>query len=140
MYDFIDRPIIALDHGGRFLIWTLRNWVTALAEGQCPAGAVGPAFAKWGMIAGLPPFHRMMTVLNVHGLQAFSVAPVECRCVTEHEAIFLSLVNGLERSRDTLALLVDEAHICTAFEALSQLGGAMVKAGIFPGKPRPVAG
>lgn len=140
MYDFVDRPVIALDHGGRFLIWTLRNWVKALTEGQCPAAAVGPAFAKWNMIGGLPAFHQLLLQLNSHGLDAFSVAPVECRRVAEHEAIFLGLVNGLAHEepavpRDTLALLVEEDEVSAVYASLLQLGAAMRKAGIFPGKP-----
>jgi hypothetical protein len=141
MYDFVDRPISSLDRGGRFLTWTLRNWVRALSEGRCPAAAVGPAFANWSMIGGLQPFHRMLMLFNAHGLQAFRVAPAECRCVAEDEAIFLSLVNGLEHmkpadSRDTLALLVEEVHIGAAFEALALLGGVMRQASLFPGKPK----
>lgn len=29
MYDYIDRPVTSLDHGGRFLVWAVRSWVTA---------------------------------------------------------------------------------------------------------------
>lgn len=145
MYDFVDRPVTALDPGGRFLIWTLRNWVKTLSEGRCPAAAVGPAFAKWHMMAAFPAFHRMLTLLNLHGLQMFGVAPVECRRVAEYEAVFLSLVNGLGQSRpvvlrDTLGLLVEEAHVGPALAALSVLGEAMKEAGIFPGKPAHISG
>ncbi len=144
MYEYIDRPITALDHGGRFLIWTLRNWVRALTEGRCPAAAIGPAFAKWDMMAAFPPFHRMLSVLNAYGTQTLAVAPVECRCVAEHEAIFLSLVTSLvtsleqrrpEMVRDTVAMLVEEDHIATILAAISTLGGAMMEAGIFPRHP-----
>jgi len=145
MYDFVDRPITSLDPGGRFLIWTLRSWVKALAEGRCPAAAIGPAFAKWRMMTAFPPFHRMLTVLNAHGLQSFRVAPVGCRSVAEDEAVFLSLVNELGQAkprmvRDTLALLVQEAHVGSMLAALSVLGAAMKEAGIFPGKPRAISG
>ncbi|MET0137043.1 MAG: hypothetical protein ABW192_01520, partial [Sphingobium sp.] len=85
MYEFVDRPITSLDHGGRFLVWTLRNWVRALSDGYCPAAAVGPAFAKWEMMAAFPPFHRMLSVLNIHGLETIAVAPIDCRSVSEHE-------------------------------------------------------
>ena len=145
MYDFVDRPVTSLDPGGRFLIWTLRNWVKTLSEGRCPAAAVGPAFVKWHMMPALPAFHRMLTLLNVHGLQMFRVAPVECRSVAEYEAVFLSLVNGLGQGRlvilrDTLSLLVEEAHVSTALAALAALGGTMKEAGIFPGKPATMSG
>lgn len=140
MYAFIDRPVITLDHGGRFLVWTLRNWVKALSDGYCPAAAVGPAFSKWGMMAAFPAFHRMLSVLNAHGKQTLAVAPVECRQVAEDEAIFLSLVASLEerrseRLRDTVAMLVEESHIGTLLSAISALGEAMRDAGIFPRQP-----
>ncbi|MCE7796920.1 hypothetical protein LWE61_10150 [Sphingobium sufflavum] len=140
MYDYVDRPVTALDHGGRFLVWTLRNWVRALADGYCPAAAVGPAFAKWDMMAAFPPFHRMLSILNAHGLDTIAVAPVECRHVAEHEAVLLSLIAGFDqrppdRVRDTVALLVEEAHVGTMLADLSTLGGAMMDAGIFPRRP-----
>jgi hypothetical protein len=92
------------------------------------------------MMMAFPPFHRMLTLLNAHGLQTIAVAPVECRCISEHEAIFLSLVNSLEQHRpkvlrDTVALLVEEEHIGTILAAVSTLGGAMMEAGIFPRTP-----
>ncbi|HEX7821972.1 MAG TPA: hypothetical protein VF463_15290 [Sphingobium sp.] len=142
MYAFIDRPVVALDHGGRFLVWTVRNWVAALAEGRCPAAAIGPAFAKWDMMAAFPPFHRMLSLLNAHGLQTLAVAPVECCRVAEHEAIFLSLIANLEQRRpevvrDTVALLVEEEHVGTVIAAISTVGGAMMEVGIFPRHPIP---
>lgn len=140
MYEFVDRPIAALDHGSRFLIWTLRNWVKALVDGRCPAAAIGPAFVKWDMMAAFPPFHRLLSALNTHGSQTLAVAPVECRRVSEHEAIFLSLISGLEQRRpdvmhDTVAMLVEEQYISTVLSAISTLGGAMLEAGIFPRQP-----
>jgi len=32
MYDFIDRPVTDLGHGGRLLIWSMRSWVQAMSE------------------------------------------------------------------------------------------------------------
>lgn len=140
MYAFIDRPVLALDPGGRFLVWTMRQWVKAMTEGCCPAAAVGPAFAKWHLMAGFAPFHRMLAVLNSHGTQVFAVAPVECCQVSEHEALFLSLVSGLEQRRPevlqgTLALMVEEEHLPMLLDAVATLGGAMLEAGIFPREP-----
>jgi len=145
MYDFIDRPLTSLDHGGRFLLWTLRNWVKALTDGRCPAAAVGPTFAKWNMMSGFPPFHRMLTILNIHGLDTLSVAPLECRCVAEHEALFLSLVSALEDRRpaalrDTVAMLVEEEQVGSVLASISALGGAMMDTGIFPRRPDMVPG
>ncbi|HEX7874834.1 MAG TPA: hypothetical protein VF475_18120 [Sphingobium sp.] len=145
MYEFVDRPVASLDDGGRFLLWTLRNWVRALSDGRCAAAAVGPAFAKWKMMAAFPPFHRMLTILNVHGLDTISVAPLECRRVAEHEAVFLALISSLEDRRpsalrDTVAMLVEEEHIGSMLACVSSLGGAMMEIGIFPRKPEVVPG
>jgi hypothetical protein len=143
MYDFIDRPVTALDPGGRFLVWTLRNWVRASTEGRCPAAAVGPAFAKWHMMGAFPAFHRMLSLINAHGSQTFCVAPVDCRTVTEHEALFLALVNGLEKRkpallRDTIAMMIEDEHVGGILAAVSMVGGAMKEVGIFPQPPHAV--
>lgn len=140
MYAFIDRPVLSLDPGGRFLIWTVRTWVRAMTDARCPAAAVGPAFAKWNLMAAFAPFHRMLTVLNAHGRQTFAVAPVECRSVAEHEALFLTLVSSLEQRRPavvqgTVALMVEEEHVPALLEAVATLGGALLEAGFFPRAP-----
>lgn len=146
MYAFVDRPVLSLDHGGRFLIWTVRNWVTAMAEGRCAAAAVGPAFAKWNLMRAFAPFHRMLTLLNLHGLQTFSVAPLQCRHVAEHEALFLAILTGVERRQPavlhgTATLMVEEEHVPALIEAVAELGGAMLTAGFFPREPvAPVIG
>lgn len=137
MYDFIDRPVTSLDHGGRFLVWSMRRWVKALDDRHCPAAAIGPAFAKWKMIKGLQPFHRAMLIFNARGLETFHFCPLPCNHVSEHEAIILSLVCSLRDSRplavrDTLALLVEEDHIGDMLEALSTLSRCMDNAAIFP--------
>ena len=43
MYEFLDRPVTGLDHGGRFLVWSMRSWVKAMGERQCPGTALGSA-------------------------------------------------------------------------------------------------
>lgn len=145
MYAFVDRPVTALDHGGRFLLWTLRNWVLALTEGRCAAAAVGPAFAKWDMMPAFPAFHRMLTLLNTYGRETISVSPLACQCVSEDEALFLALINSLEERRpamvrDTVALLVEEEHVGSMLASISCLGGAMMDVGIFPHKPEMMPG
>ncbi|CAN5217250.1 hypothetical protein BH10PSE13_BH10PSE13_12490 [soil metagenome] len=140
MYAFIDRPVLSLDPGGRFLIWTVRNWVRAMTEGRCPAAAVGPAFAKWNMMGAFAPFHRMLALLNAHGRQTFAIAPVECSQVAEHEALFLTLVSNVDQRRParlqgTVTLIVAEEHVPALLEAVATLGGAMLEAGIFPREP-----
>lgn len=140
MYDFLDRPVTTLDHGGRFLVWSMRSWVKAMGERQCPASAIANAFARWNMIAGLQPFLHMMTLFNRNGLETFQFCALACNHVSEHEAIILSLVCALHDERpqvlrDTLALLVEEDAIGDLLAALSALGRMMDEATIFPSRP-----
>lgn len=140
MYAFVDRPVLSLDHGGRFLVWSVRQWVKAMAEGRCAAAAVGPAFAKWQVMGALAPFHRMLALLNMHGLHNFAVAPAECRHVTEDEAIFLALIHGLEQSQPalvqgTIAMMVEEEHVPAMMDAVTTLGRTLAIMGFLPGEP-----
>ena len=145
MYDFIDRPVTSLDHGGRFLVWSMRSWVKAMGERKCPATAIGGAFARWRLIRGLQPFLNLMTLFNRNGLETFHFCQLPCNHVSEHEAIILSLVRSMrgvrgETVRDTLALLVEEDSIGGAIEYLSLLGSAMEAAGVLPAPPAWVPG
>jgi hypothetical protein len=140
MYEFLDRPVTSLDQGSRFLVWSLRSWVKAMGERQCPGSALGGAFARWNMIAGLQPFLRTMTLLNRSGLETFQFCALGCNHVSEHEAIILSLVCSLRDSRpqalhDTLALLIDEDSIGDFIASLSALGRMLEEAAIFPARP-----
>ena len=140
MYDFLDRPVTSLDHGGRFLVWSMRSWVKAMGDRQCPGSVLGNAFARWNMIAGLQPFLRMMALFNRNGLETFQFCALACNHVSEHEALILSLVCSLRDSRpdalrDTLALLVEEDSIGDVIGALSALGRMMDEASIFPARP-----
>lgn len=137
MYAFLDRPVTSLDHGGRFLVWSMRIWVKAMGESQCPVSAIAPAFAKWKMIGGLTHFHNAMLMFNRDALETFGFCTLECNHISEHEAIILSLVCGLCDSRpqavtDTLALVIEEDRIGEMLGALSALGRSLDAAGIFP--------
>jgi len=44
MYDLIDRPVMQLAPGGRFLVWAMRGWIQSATRGHCPPGALAPAF------------------------------------------------------------------------------------------------
>jgi hypothetical protein len=145
MYDFLDRPVTSLNPGGRFLVWSMRSWVKAMSDRSCPASTLGNAFARWGMIAGLQPFLRMMAVLNRSGLETFQFCTLSCNHVSEHEAIILSLVCSLNEGRpeavcDTLALLVEDDAIGECVASLTALGGCLEKASIFPERALRVPG
>lgn len=140
MYDFLDRPVTSLDHGGRFLVWSTRSWVKAMAEKKCPASVVAPAFRKWNMLSGLQPFLRMMALFNRHGLENFQFCALQCNHVSEHEALIISLIRALREARSaalrkTLDLLVEDEAVGDLILALSQLGRAMDAAGIYPKSP-----
>lgn len=139
MYGFLDRPVTGLDHGGRFLVWSMRIWVKTVGEGQCPVSAIAPAFAKWKMIGGLAHFHKAMLMFNHDALETFQFCALQCNHISEHEAIILSLVCSLRDSRpqtlrDTLALLVEEERVGDLLGALSALGRCLDQASIFPAR------
>lgn len=139
MYDFLDRPVTSLDHGGRFLIWSMRSWVKARGERQCPAQAIAAAFAKWRMIAGLQPFLRIMALFNLYGLETFGFCQLHCNHISEHEAIIVSLVCSLQDSRpeavvETASLLVEEECVTELISSLSALGRSLDQADIFPSR------
>lgn len=138
MYQFVDRDLDTIDAGSRFLVWSMRAWVTSMTHRTCPAHALAPAFARWRMIGGLQAFHRTMLMLNRDALETFGFAPLSCGRVSEHEALILSLVVTLRggnpaAGRDTLELMVQEEAVGDMLEALSVLGATMAVAGIFPG-------
>lgn len=140
MYDFLDRPATELDHGGRFLIWSMRTWVRSATDRICPASRLAPAFSSWRMLPGLPPFMSMMGLFNRHGLANFGFCALRCNHISEHEAVIISLICSLRDERRarleaTLALLVDEDRIGDLVATLSSLGQAMDAAGIYPARP-----
>ena len=135
MYDFVDRPLSSLGHGGRFLVWSMRIWVKATHDGRCPCFAVGSGFAQWQLISGLPDFHMMMTIFNREGLQPMLFGALDCNRVSEHEALILSLVQAVRTVRPaalhkTLALVVTDDAVANLTTAFMSLGGRMAGAGI----------
>lgn len=145
MYKYVDRPLDTLDQGGRFLVWSMRAWVTAIGHKRCPAQLLAPAFAKWRMIGGLQSFHRAMMLFNRDALETFAFCPLACSHVSEHEAIILELITslrgrGAQATRETLELLLAEDSVGDMLETLSRLGAVLAIAGIFPGEPAPASG
>ncbi|MFC3213790.1 MULTISPECIES: hypothetical protein [Novosphingobium] len=140
MYQYVDRPLTSLDEGCRFLVWSMRAWVTAIAQRRCPAHVLAPAFARWRMIGGLQPFNRVMVLLNRDALETLAFCPMGCSHVSEHEAVILELVTSLRDrgplpTRETLNLLVAEESVGDVLDTLSRIGAALAIAGIFPGEP-----
>ncbi len=139
MYQYVDRPLSTLDEGSRFLVWSMRAWVTAISRRHCPAQMLAPAFAKWRMIGALQPFHRAMMIFNRESLETLQFCPVGCDHISEHEAILLEVVTSLRTrgpadTRATLELFVGEDAVGDLLGTLSRIGGALAIAGIFPGE------
>lgn len=140
MYEFLDRPVTGLNHGGRFLVWSMRTWVGSVTDRICPASRLAPAFSSWSMLPGLPPFLGMMALFNQHGLTNFGFCSLRCNRISEHEALIMSMICSLrdgrpERLQGTLALLVNNDRIGDLISALSSLAQAMDIAGIYPDRP-----
>ena len=140
MYDFVDRPVTSLDGGGRFLIWSMRSWVAALGQRECPAARLAPAFARWRMIGGLQPFHQAMLLLNRDALEPLRFCALPCNHVSEDEAILLALVGQLGggktlAARDTLALLIDESSLGDALARFADLAGVLAPLSLLPAPP-----
>lgn len=144
MYAFVDRRVTSLDRGGQFLIWSMRKWVWSLGEGKCPVPAIAPAFAKWGMMAGLTAFHKAMIILNTEGLETSGFGPLQCGCISEHEAIMLSYFHAFraarpEQVKEMASMLVDEDSVHPFVLAATQLASLLAAQGLMPGLPSDVA-
>jgi hypothetical protein len=138
MYQFVDRELETVDEGARFLVWSMRAWVTSMGQRNCPAHALAPAFARWRMIGGLQAFHRTMLLFNRDALETFGFAPLACNRVSEHEALILGLVvsmrdHGPRTTRETIELMVQEDAVGDLLGTISTLSATLMVAGLFPG-------
>jgi hypothetical protein len=122
MYDLIDRPVMRLAPGGRFLIWTMRGWIQSATRGHCPPGALAPAFARHGVLPALPHLHMMLAELNRRATRKIAFSPLACQFIGDDEAVLLQVcrdvVEAPPRARATLALLLEEEAVGPAFTAL----------------------
>lgn len=138
MYQFVDRDLDSLDPGCRFLVWSMRAWVTSMGQRNCPAHALAPAFAKWRMIGGLQAFHRSMLLFNRDALETFGFSPLACNRVSEHEALIMGLIvsmreYGPHSARATLEMMVQEEAVGDLLGTLSTVSATLMVAGLFPG-------
>jgi transcriptional regulator of nitric oxide reductase len=134
MYDFIDRPVSALDNDGRFLLWAMRGWVDSAARGNCPAQALGRAFAGFNAAPALPDFHLAMALLSRRAGAPLLLAPMGCCRIAEHEALLLALwrdvgIGRRENVRATLAHVVPSDTVAAIAQALCRASAAMTIAG-----------
>lgn len=138
MYQFVDRDLESVDEGARFLVWSMRAWVTSMSLRNCPAHALAPAFARWRMIGGLQAFHRTMLLFNRDALETFGFAPLACSRISEHEALILGLVvtmrdQGPRVARETIELMVQDDAVGDLLGTISTLSATLMVAGMFPG-------
>jgi hypothetical protein len=140
MYDFIDQEVTRLNPGGKFLVWSIRNWVQAVENKRCPPHAIAPAFAKYRIISALPHFHTMMIILNKEGLEKIFVSPVRCQNLSDDEAMILSLFHALcydrgEQVGKTVEMLVTEGYVGQLFAALTAIALRLVENDLAPAIP-----
>lgn len=134
MYAFVDRPVIHLCDGGRFLLWAMRAWSQAATSRTCPPKALRRGFACMGLLEMLPDIHLAMALLHQDQSNPFGMAPIGCRHIAEDEAVMLSLWRDLSlddngNARKTLALFVEQASVIPIVRAMTFATAAMVGAG-----------
>ena len=137
MYEFLDQRVDRLSQGSRFILWAMRNWTNAVAEGQCPPRALAPSFAGMGALDALSGVHVAMAFLNGSATQKLAVLPNACRRIGDDEAILLTLwtdsIDPVHRNRRqaTLNLLVRD-YAGTIGRALDEAAAALVVAELAP--------
>lgn len=131
MYDFIDRPVGSLNNSGRFLLWAMRGWTRAAAQGACPPAALHRGFAHVNALAALPDFHVALALLNAGAREALTPAPTGCSRIAEDEALLLALwqVAALDRAAPVLALIVEADTTRSVAKTLSAAAGVLAAAG-----------
>jgi hypothetical protein len=134
MYDFVDRPVGRASYGGRFLLWAMRGWIRSASNGECPPGALAPAFARHAALPALPHFHQLIVALNTSAQGKIVFAPLNHCCITEDEAILLQLWRDASedppRARATLALLLRAEAVGDAFSALLSATARLADVGL----------
>ena len=131
MYAFIDRPVSNLCNGGRFLLWAMRGWVRAAAQGACPPAALHRGFAHVHALAALPDFHVALALLNADARETLALAPIACPDIAEDEALLLALWRdaALDRAGPMLARLVEAGTAPSVATALRAAADALAAAG-----------
>jgi hypothetical protein len=134
VYDFVDRPVAALGSGGRFILWAMRGWIHAASHGNCPPGALAPAFARHSVLPALPHLHTMMAELNRRARGQIAFAPLaHCR-IGEDEAVMLQTCRDADgmplRAEKTLELLLEPEAVGPAFTAMIGMLGHLREASL----------
>lgn len=134
MYQFVDRPVAALGGGGRFILWAMRGWIHAASHGNCPPGALAPAFARHTVLPALPHLHVMMAELNRRAKGQILFSPLAHCKIGEDEAVLLQTCQDADslplRAEKTLELLLEPEAVGPAFTAMIGMLGHLREAGL----------
>jgi hypothetical protein len=134
VYEFVDRPVAALGSGGRFILWAMRGWIHAASHGNCPPGALAPAFARHMVLPALPHLHTMMAELNRRAKGQIAFLPLAHRRIGEDEAVLLQTCHDSDgtplRAEKTLELLLEPEAVGPAFTAMIGMLGHLREQGL----------
>ena len=134
MYAFVDQPVECLSRGGRFLLWAMRGWATAIDRGTCPPVALSRGFAGVSVMSALPDFHIAMALLNKDASTTFALAPMNADRITEDEAVLIGLwsdlaLGDLDHLRDTLVLVAETDAVAPIARAMANVTAKLIVAG-----------
>ena len=108
MYRFLDRPVTGLVPGEQILIWSMRSWVSAMAEQRCPCTALRGSFERWRLGDVLPDFNMVMFLLNVEGQRGQRFCQQHCPMVGDDEAGMLALFHAAAGHEEKLVRRLTE--------------------------------
>lgn len=134
MYAFVDRPVESLCNGGRFLLWAMRGWVSAVERRRCPPQCLHRGFVAVDAVSALPDFHVAMALLGSDAVETLMLAPMACLQISEDEAILLGLWRDISledaaNARATLALLAEGDSVGPIANAMCAAIGRLAAAG-----------
>jgi hypothetical protein len=78
------------ESGTRFLIWAMRQWVSAAVEGRCACHALHAAFTGVRAERAVDDFHLAMRTLCNNVLAPLRFGALDRAEITEHEAVLVA--------------------------------------------------
>lgn len=90
MYDLLDRTPCELRGESRVLLMSLRVWVRAIKEQECPLRALEPLLAAANAYGALWPLHNYFYWTAAHATRKLHVGCCARGGVTEDEALLIS--------------------------------------------------
>lgn len=134
MYDFVDRPVVRLGRGSKFLLWAMRVWTHVIAERGSGPGMLAPAFTQFRVGAALEPIHLAMTLLRHDCLEKLQLSTPACPRIGEDEAVLLATWSNAAAASPaldgTLALLLGPDAVQAARIAMIEAARVFSAAGL----------